>query len=1411
MADRNNEDRSLLTNNRNNNSNNTSDNSSLYLEQMLDILSDVVTSFNALQKEIKRSSKSDSGDIKTLVNTINKLNSNIVQQNKIVEDNTKATKEFDSKTNTETKEFNTELNELKTKFALFNQVSNNLIKECNGNVDNLKEIDKNQYYFAKEQADAIAKQVDFIQTHTVEEIRQQKYLDKIRQENLSESEKIFKESSEKYAKAVLDVQTALSKAETKEEKELLENKRELIEQERKLAESRFESNKKLDTFMAKANQERINKEKANQERIDKIRSSFSNRDDLKGDQIKSINTKIEDFSKLINEDNLAGSGFNDIMTNLFSKLEESIISNDENQYDAIKSQIELYKSASKSLEEKGLSANTIDSLVTNSIANNLKDNKNVLSPTNQRNAFEAMLSKSDMLKKLADTKNSSLYYQNELQSKLADGNISEEEKEKLNNENNRISKEIELIDNLTSEMSELFSNIAKGDLKSAKANEKNIDKFKKSLSKLDESALKLDGAGENAKKSLSPGGQIVKLLGDGVKKLITETINYGTQLTTGALQSLQSTYESAGTDIMQTNLYTRDTVQSMMRDFGAELIAKGISGVSTVDVTEYAASIANAGITAQDELTDMAEIMSEIALVNPQMKAAFTNEDMIKEYHRIYTEAVANGQDAAEVLYDNLTSQAKSVRGVTDEVGNAFWSVNGRLIELESTLSNARTTYELDNEEREQLRNATYALAAQVGTDTTDFNAWIQKFLDLSKEPIRSDVQSIIEGITYGSDILNALQAGNFAEVMSKSYASLLTFDSTNGYDAGHEYLMNQLGIDNESLNKIKQNKEYWDEQGNFDVQKFLAKFEETYAAAQAGGSYNQKYEELVIEGKGQTVENELSKETINLMTDNFVDLLETDVPKAVQAEIAAINFAANMLNEGISAAADLLLGGLESLGSLSGGSSALNSLVGGVGAAGPVGAGIAAFGGGLMIGKWLNDTFKISENIVEALHTDLPETIMDKEQEYLDEQLPKVRDDVESLVTEMEQSNLYSKQLVDFEKQRIEHTAEKRAKASASASFLKISLPTSIAEGTEALSMENPDKYEYNSMSSLLGKSDEEIEKVGSYALKTGDITSEQYNNLITNVREAEANLQSLAANIAGGAVKAGTTAKPGENATARSTYLDNQINDLSNEDFDSDTKDYIRAIATQQIESIDKQAQVLDNFNNTFGDDLYQVYLKSEQYKDSEGDNAWSKAWTEIIGNSIEANKYHELNTVPEAEKDFIVDDVNKRVTVLPGVYTRSNNSGENSALNANVDYLPQNWGRFATGLDNVPYDDYPALLHEGERVLTAQETDMYDNIISETYDNVNSLPELITSLINDNTAKNNSDITYAINNQTSNVTQLITNIIGLLQLIAGNTNKFNSSNSNNNKNSSNFVNAVLSGSLDINDYINQSIYTV
>jgi ABC-type transporter Mla subunit MlaD len=40
---------------------------------------------------------------------------------------------------------------------------------------------------------------------------------------------------------------------------------------------------------------------------------------------------------------------------------------------------------------------------------------------------------------------------------------------------------------------------------------------------------------------------------------------------------------------------------------------------------------------------------------------------------------------------------------------------------------------------------------------------------------------------------------------------------------------------------------------------------------------------------------------------------------------------------------------------------------------------------------------------------------------------------------------------------------------------------------------------------------------------------------------------------------------------------------------------------------------------------------------------------------------------------------------------------------------------FGKFETGLTDVPFDDYPALLHEGERVLTKEESDSYNELSS------------------------------------------------------------------------------------------------
>ena len=50
----------------------------------------------------------------------------------------------------------------------------------------------------------------------------------------------------------------------------------------------------------------------------------------------------------------------------------------------------------------------------------------------------------------------------------------------------------------------------------------------------------------------------------------------------------------------------------------------------------------------------------------------------------------------------------------------------------------------------------------------------------------------------------------------------------------------------------------------------------------------------------------------------------------------------------------------------------------------------------------------------------------------------------------------------------------------------------------------------------------------------------------------------------------------------------------------------------------------------------------------------------------------------------------------------------------------------GRYATGLAYVPYDDFPALLHKGERVLNAQEAIDYLNASIPSYAREGKLPQ-------------------------------------------------------------------------------------
>ena len=68
-----------------------------------------------------------------------------------------------------------------------------------------------------------------------------------------------------------------------------------------------------------------------------------------------------------------------------------------------------------------------------------------------------------------------------------------------------------------------------------------------------------------------------------------------------------------------------------------------------------------------------------------------------------------------------------------------------------------------------------------------------------------------------------------------------------------------------------------------------------------------------------------------------------------------------------------------------------------------------------------------------------------------------------------------------------------------------------------------------------------------------------------------------------------------------------------------------------------------------------------------------------------------------------------VDNLTTILQNAESESN-AEEKELSSKSIWYKPWTWFSHATGNDYVPYDNYTALLHKGEMVLTSSEADDY-----------------------------------------------------------------------------------------------------
>lgn len=91
------------------------------------------------------------------------------------------------------------------------------------------------------------------------------------------------------------------------------------------------------------------------------------------------------------------------------------------------------------------------------------------------------------------------------------------------------------------------------------------------------------------------------------------------------------------------------------------------------------------------------------------------------------------------------------------------------------------------------------------------------------------------------------------------------------------------------------------------------------------------------------------------------------------------------------------------------------------------------------------------------------------------------------------------------------------------------------------------------------------------------------------------------------------------------------------------------------------------------------------------------------------------------------------------------------------------------FRSGLTNVPYDQYPAILHKGERVLTAEEADAYNELssfaVSQLSSTTNTYESPYRVFNTTQYGSDSSDIKQSIDTQTTSVQNMLSEILGAI----------------------------------------------
>ena len=247
-------------------------------------------------------------------------------------------------------------------------------------------------------------------------------------------------------------------------------------------------------------------------------------------------------------------------------------------------------------------------------------------------------------------------------------------------------------------------------------------------------------------------------------------------------------------------------------------------------------------------------------------------------------------------------------------------------------------------------------------------------------------------------------------------------------------------------------------------------------------------------------------------------------------------------------------------------------------------------------------------------------------------------------------------------------------------------------------------------------------------------------------------------------------------ENLTKMISTIKDYAKASNIKDFEQAATEYLQATGSFDEAQASYEAQLLaeaDEKSSHMEDIKKQMQIEWEKaLKKSENEDLTAKQLYEKLG-------FDTSLLTGEFTSDMLASNIEDISTKLSTAYKSYDNSQLVYDDKNNITGVKTVTNSHASGLYYVPYDEYPAILHEGEMILDSNDADRYRTMLNSIMDNVSnsdvSTAETYGAINNNMSITNDIDmspIKESVDNQTNSVTDILNKILNLLMGLATNT---------------------------------------